>query len=125
MVRAVGNSGFCLLGVLDDNRELLGMTDAELIARLRSNIFGTGTTMLAADRIEALIKERDEADDLAKAAFADGASNNIRLAETSYRVKWLEAKLAKAVEALQWCAMYGDGDVALATLAEIKGESHE
>ena len=101
------------------------MTDAELIARLRSNIFGTGTTMLAADRIEALIKERDEADDLAKAAFADGASNNIRLAETSYRVKWLEAKLAKAVEALQWCAMYGDGDVALATLAEIKGESHE
>ena len=30
------------------------MTDAELIARLRSNIFGTGTTMLAADRIEAL-----------------------------------------------------------------------
>ena len=99
--------------------------DEELIARLRSNIFGTGTTMLAADRIEALIKERDEADDLAKAAFADGASNNIRLAETSYRVKWLEAKLAKAVEALQWCAMYGDGDVALATLAEIKGESHE
>ena len=30
------------------------MTDKELIARLRSNIFGTGTTMLAADRIEAL-----------------------------------------------------------------------
>ncbi len=30
------------------------MTDEELIARLRSNIFGTGTTMLAADRIEAL-----------------------------------------------------------------------
>ena len=40
-------------------------------------------------------------------------------------VRDLEAKLAKAVEALQWCAMYGDGDVALATLAEIKGESHE
>ena len=36
-------------------------------------------------------------------------------------VRDLEAKLAKAVEALQWCAMYGDGDVALATLAEIKG----
>lgn len=41
------------------------------------------------------------------------------------RIEELEAKLAKAVEALQWCAMYGDGDVALATLAEIKGESHE
>ena len=40
-------------------------------------------------------------------------------------VRDLEAKLAKAVDALQWCAMYGDGDVALATLAEIKGESHE
>ena len=40
-------------------------------------------------------------------------------------VRDLEAKLAKAVEALQWCAMYGDGDVALATLAEIKGESHD
>jgi hypothetical protein len=40
-------------------------------------------------------------------------------------VRDLEAKLAKAVEALQWCAMYGDGDVALATLAEIKGGSHE
>ena len=42
-----------------------------------------------ADRIEALTKERDEADDLAKAAFADGASNNIRLAETAHRVKTL------------------------------------
>ena len=40
-------------------------------------------------------------------------------------VRDLEAKLAKAVDALQWCAMYGDGDVALATLAEIKGERHE
>ncbi len=40
-------------------------------------------------------------------------------------VRDLEAKLAKAVDALQWCAMYGDGDVALATLAEIKGESHD
>ena len=112
------------------------MTDEELIARLRSNIFGTGTTMLAADRIEALTKERDEADDLAKAAFADGASNNIRLAETAHRVKTLTKerddyahklmqanntytemhleierlsdKLAKAVEALLWCSGSAD-----------------
>jgi hypothetical protein len=99
------------------------MTDEKLIARLRyacylafddgTNDFGTAPE--AADRIEALTKERDEADDLTKAAFADGASNNIRLAETSYRVKWLEAKLAecearlsKAVELLEaW------GDVAV------------
>ena len=66
------------------------MTDEELIARLRSNIFGMRSTRkLTADRIEALIKERDEADDLAKAAFADGASNNIRLAETAHRIKAL------------------------------------
>ena len=86
------------------------MSDEELIARLRdAPADGLGTENLcleAADRIkqlavtnEALTKERDEADDLAKAAFADGASNNIRLAETAHRVKWLEAKLAKAVEA--------------------------
>ena len=58
------------------------MTDAELIESLRSNIFGTCTTMLAADRIEALIAERKKAVD----AFVD---------------------------------------LARATLAEIKGESHE
>ena len=87
-------------------------------------------TKEAADRIEALTKERDEADDLAKAAFVDGASNNIRLAETSYRVKWLEAKLAKAVEALGAIVVddtWGlDHDVYMmcrATLAEIKGDT--
>ena len=158
-----------------------------------------------ADRIEqlavtneALTKERDEADDLAKAAFADGASNNIRLAETAHRIKALtkerdgyahklmqanntytemhleierlsdklatcekyrdayadcdrigtqavrdlEAKLAKAVEVIEWALISWDdhnkhgynmqGDWvfdARATLVEInglnKGESHE
>ena len=96
------------------------MTDEELLLWLR--VEDTNLTDFAAARIEqlvatneALTKERDEADNLAKAAFADGASNNIRLAETSYRVKWLEAKLAenevrlrKAVELLEaW------GDVAV------------
>ena len=87
---------------------------------------------VVASRIEALTKKLDEADDLAKAAFADGASNNIRLAETSYRVKWLEAKLAKAVEALRQIAdpislAQGNvnAEIALATLAEIKGEGHD
>ena len=114
------------------------MSGAELIARLRESQSYEWqdpiweTRLAAADRIEALTKERDEADDLAKAAFADGASNNIRLAETSYRVKWLEAKLAKAVEALGAIVVddtWGlDHDVYMmcrATLAEIKGESHE
>jgi len=119
------------------------MSDAELIARLRESQSYEWqdpiweTRLAAADRIEALTKERDEADDLAKAAFADGASNNIRLAETSYRVKWLEAKLAKAVEALEKAEAYAEEleaaraerakavDRAIATLAEIKGERHE
>jgi len=113
------------------------MTDDELIARLRESQSYEWqdpiweTRLAAADRIEALTKERDEADDLAKAAFANGASNNIRLAETSYRVKWLEAKLAKAVEAAEQLASDAVPCVcnycleARATLAEIKGESHD
>ena len=76
------------------------MTDEELIERLRSNIFGTGTTMLAADRIEALT-----------------------------------AKLAQAVEAFDMLVRDCEADYppshgaikhfAIATLAEIKGESHD
>ena len=41
-------------------------------------------------------------------------------------VRDLEAKLAKAVEALEFYTGYDDdGSIARATLAEIKGESHE
>ena len=92
------------------------MSDADLIAMARlaqrdermssGALYGD-----LADRIEALIAERDEA--------------NKRGDAWRFRADIAEVKLAKAVEALQWCAMYGDGDVALATLAEIKGESHE
>ena len=110
--------------------EELSISDVTLIARLRNtpnwmregfqnwkdNVRTYDTAPFeAAARIEqlvatneALTKERDEADDLAKAAFADGASNNIRLAKTSYRVKWLEAKLAKAVEGLAPLAAIAD-----------------
>lgn len=74
------------------------MTDAELIARLRDeHISVTGR---AADRIKALIAERDEA----------------------------EAKLAKAVEALDCIAhggAYTDMQIARTTLAEIKSHSDE
>ena len=119
------------------------MTDAELIARLRSNIFGTGTTMLAADRMEALIAEgeKDHANINLKADFIDKTIN--QLAEA-------EAKLAKAVEAMRETldaiegynqtlpdedGLYWDGAnagliaqeivSARTTLAEIKGAIHD
>ena len=41
------------------------------------------------------------------------------------RIEALEGKLAKAVEALEWCATVHDSSRARATLAEIKGENHE
>jgi len=84
------------------------MTDAELIARLRSD-HPDHLTSAAADRIEALIAERDAA----------------------------EAKMANAVEALrstlnfientegEMGVILGCGDKARETLAEIKGETHE
>ena len=50
-------------------------------------------------RVAELEAERDEADDLANAAFADGASNNILLAEAAHRIKLLETR-AEAAEAL-------------------------
>ena len=95
------------------------MTDEELIARLLDGCnLQQRDGERAAKRIEqliatneALIAERDEA--------------NKRGDAWRFRADIAEVKLAKAVEALQWCAMYGDGDVALATLAEIKGESHD
>lgn len=92
------------------------MTDKELIARLRDDVFygderlhklsrHNPLHMEAADRIEALIAERDKA----------------------------EAKLAKAVEALKMmCEEFRGYDLpygskaysqATATLAEIKGEN--
>ena len=79
------------------------MTDEELLIWLR--VEDTNLTDFAADRIEALIKERD--------AF--------------------EAKLAKALEALLWCsgsADFNEGGVAregwLKVCAPLlTGESHE
>ena len=86
------------------------MTDAELIARLRVNdpvCEEHFTANIAADRIEALIAERDAA----------------------------EAKLAKAVKVLEDLVRDCEADYppshgaikyfCRATLAEIKGESHE
>lgn len=41
------------------------------------------------------------------------------------KIERLEAKLAKAVECVAWCAIYEKSEVARTTLAELKGESHE
>ena len=45
--------------------------------------------------------------------------------EAQGQVKELEDKLAKAVEALAWCSIYEESEVATTTLAELKGESNE
>ncbi len=114
------------------------MTDAELIARLRdapADGLGTENLCLAAsDRIEQLKHRLFQcATDLQIYMDAFAVSEaKLTLMTTERDEAWkraahaekmwgeAEVKLAKAVEALQWCAMYGDGDVALATLAEIQ-----
>ena len=100
------------------------MSDADLIAMARlaqrdermssGALYGD-----LADRIEALIAERDEA--------------NKRGDAWRFRADIAEVKLAKAVEALQWCsgsADFNEGGVAregwLKVCAPLlKGESHE
>lgn len=134
------------------------MTDAELIARLREyreiNEGSTGVSydpipecLAAADRIEALIAERDHWKDVAGREGVCMTCRGPRGAPEPYgcsdclntgycgehhsTVTDLEAKLAKAVEALEEISEYDTGATAgLAYtarhhLAEIKGESHE
>lgn len=119
------------------------MTDAELIARLRDEHVAASRNE-AADRIEALIAERDDAlGEWDKAiVLADKAAALMNKMDT--RRIAAEAKLAKAVEALLVVdaldpeSLVGGcsrdalsglvnrmGDKARATLAEIKGENHE
>ena len=102
------------------------MTDAELIAWLREIQGQAGLfASAAADRIEALIKERDAALHLAhtRKAFVEEARDERDA---------FEAKLAKAVEALElivvdntWGLEHQTYMKCRTTLAEIKGESHE
>ena len=119
------------------------MTDEELIARLRQHdgwvTLEAHTHLTAADRIEALTKERDEARaawELEAATvklFVERHQRHLILgAETRTRAEQLEAKLAKAVEALRQIAdpislAQGNvnAEIARATLEEIKGDSHE
>ena len=120
------------------------MTDEELIAMARlaqrDERMSTGALYGdLADRIEALTKERDQhwdsfvhwrkqADDLTGQLAA--ARQDAKEAEAY--AEEVEAKLAKAMEALRQIAdpislAQGNvnAEIARATLAEIKGESHE
>ena len=119
------------------------MTDAELIARLRdAPADGLGTENLcleAADRIEALTEQLAAAQHDAKEAEAYAEELEAKLATCEkYRdayaefdrigtqaVRDLEAKLAKAEAGLREIAGECGCFIARATLAEIKGESHE
>ena len=100
------------------------MTDEELIARLRK--YEDDLLSITADRIEALIAERDEAMQLLKTL----SNMNGDLSRDLYKTKLL---LAKAVEALLWCsgsADFNEGGVAregwLKVCAPLlKGESHD
>lgn len=115
--------------------------DKELIANLRmyADDGYPYLSIAAADRIEALTKERDAARQDAKAAEdeLEMQEQEACMMENDY-IKLekerdaLEAKLAKAVEALGAIVVddtWGlDHDVYMmcrTTLAEIKGESHE
>jgi septal ring factor EnvC (AmiA/AmiB activator) len=121
------------------------MTDEELIARLRdADLYNAQhyerdpLHKQAADRIEALTKERDAARQDAKAAEdeLEMQEQEACMMENDY-IKLekerdaLEAKLAKAVKGLKRICMQPDyrlpspQEIASATLEEIEGESHE
>ena len=72
------------------------MTNEELIVWLRS-LKGLGWSSEAADRIEALTKERDEAE---QQGYANAMEAERKLHEG--RITKLEAELAIAMEALEW-----------------------
>lgn len=104
------------------------MSDEELIARLRDEHVAASRTE-AADRIEALIAERDAAREYAgEVRKREMAAEDARISATD--------NLAKAVEALDEAVYLLDPDEKdmmrqagvyriVTTLAEIKGESHE
>ena len=110
--------------------------DEELLEWLRRmsprlDMLDCENVLTAADRIEALIAERDRWKDACRSASRDlniVVPDNDRLKSerdaAEAKLAECEARLRKAVEALEW---YDDpssqGDVARATLAEIKGQT--
>ena len=121
--------------------EELSISDATLIARLRSNIFGTGTTMLAADRIEQLVKDNRElvmqslADTgQAQEAYEAQLKAEARAEQLAATNERLEAALKEAERGLFWAREHlrdkgltsMNVDAALAeTRAALKGDDHE
>ena len=129
------------------------MTNEELIRMFRNDPTWMGRDI--ADRVEALVKERDEAcaaweiEAATVKRFAErherhlvmGAEARARAEAAEAKLSKCEALLAKAVEALRFYAWENEmrlpsegpwgagstdfGTVARTTLAEIKGESHE
>ena len=112
------------------------MTDAELIEWLRKP-YGDAVMERAADRIEALTEQLSAARQDAKAAEdeLEMQEQEACMMENDY-IKLekerdaLEAKLAKAAKELEWQSSQPEAHPfmaqhARATLAEIKGESHE
>ena len=118
------------------------MSDEELIARLREGATWDDDTA-AADRIEALTEQLAAAQHDAKEAeaYAEEVERELRDTQdranafatkeyyTEMRAERAEAKLAKAVEALEDIKRYSScGDTrrkTIETIAEIKGESHD
>lgn len=102
------------------------MTDEELIAYLR--LQGLDKDIAAADRIEALIAERDEAFGEWDKAIVLAEKAAALMNEMDTRRIAAEAKLEKVVEALEYYAveaMPWDADdslIARTALAEIKKE---
>lgn len=105
--------------------------DEELITYLRFQ--GLDKDIAAADRIEELVKERDDAE---QREITKIEVNHQRVVSYLTRVKAAEAKLAKAMDVLQelvtcvddgcYCSelrMAAVVDGAIATLVEIKGET--
>jgi hypothetical protein len=94
------------------------MTDEELIERLRMD-HPDYLTKEAADRIEKLVKERDEADadrieqleiELDRQAVRLRAASAVVVKRVTQERDEALAKLAKAVEALRWVVGYYDNE---------------
>lgn len=108
----------------------MGMTDEELIARLRDACRGGETCKCslneAADRIEALVKERDKAALWATEQHASADSYALRLGQEKARAERLEEALRSMLEAAKFM-YYGtafEKDFRNA-LAALKGADHE
>jgi hypothetical protein len=99
------------------------MTDERLLARLRGH--GNKDTIAAADRIEALTKERDEAMQLLQTL----SNMNGDLSRDMYKTKLLLAKAVEALEVIRDRKYHRMGPgitaqvIARATLAEIEGDT--